>query len=270
MKPDYVRRIRRLFGVNDKAVVDGRVCRHDNRFGGHSQLIRRGDARILPADCLLHLGAGENLSALPSHGVGQAAQVFEGMDLGLTREANRTMGIKGIDRRALHPFHRDARSHTCVELLLEVLERFIRRLEQITIQPFEVAIDALGRGDFFYAIDRRAVALRRDVSAVQAMKFLEIVIAIVQRVHQMRRGAAGHAPPDCAVVENDHCLAGVAQFIRDRQSGNTRAHNANVCRGVFAQGMERRLLVRRFPKRQVCSRPFILISCHNYLRIFSK
>jgi hypothetical protein len=70
--------------------------------------------------------------------------------------------------------------------------------------------------------------------AAFAVEFLEIVIAIVQRVHQVRGGARRHPPADGAVIQHDHFLASVTQLIRNRQSGNARADDADVRRTIFA------------------------------------
>src|SRR5438876_9062506 len=79
---------------------------------------------------------------------------------------------------------------------LKVFEELVRRFKEISIEPFEAAVDLLIGCDFFNAINRSTVTLCGHARAIFAMIFLEIVIPIVERIHQMGRGAAGHTPTD--------------------------------------------------------------------------
>ena len=118
------------------------------------------------------------------------------MNLTLTRKPDCAVGIKILDRRALNPFYRQAGSFTGLEFPLKIVERFVRWFKQISIEPLEAAVDLLSSRDFFNAINRGAVTLRGHARAVLAVIFLEIVIPIVERIHQMGRGAASHTTSD--------------------------------------------------------------------------
>src|SRR3954464_5157911 len=125
------------------------------------------------------------------------------MKLRLAWEANGAMRVEVRDRRARHPLHVEPGSLAGVEFLLQVFQRLVRRLEQVTIQSLEIALDLSLENDAFDPINRGAMALRRHPRPVFSMIFLEVVVAIIERVDNMRRGPARHSAPDGAVVEDN-------------------------------------------------------------------
>ena len=118
------------------------------------------------------------------------------MNLTLTRKPDCAVSIEILDRCAFDPFHCQAGSLTGLKFSLKVFEELVRRFKEISIEPFEAAVDLLIGCDFFNAINRSTVTLCGHARAIFAMIFLEIVIPIVERIHQMGGGAAGHTPTD--------------------------------------------------------------------------
>jgi hypothetical protein len=79
------------------------------------------------------------------------------MELRLTRKAQAATGLETIDRRARHERHVDeAGSMTGVELFLQLVDRIARRYEQIAVEPFELALDALVVNDSLDRSNRAA------------------------------------------------------------------------------------------------------------------
>ena len=184
------------------------------------------------------------------------------MNLSLVRESDRTMSLERFDGRVLDPLHRQPGTLTCFEFLFQVLQRLVRRLKQVTVNSLEIALDLFGGGNSFHPIDRRAVALRRHSRPVFAVVFLDVVITVVERVHQVRRCPRCHPAADRAVVDHNHFLARSAQLVGDGQPRDACANNEDVAASVLAQRMERRFFRGRFPKRKVRAGPFFLMNCH--------
>src|SRR3954452_22532317 len=135
----------------------------------------------------------------------------------LAWEADGPMRVEVRDRRAGHPLHAQPGSLAGIEFFLQVFQRLVRRLEQVTIQSLEIALDLFLENDAFNPINRGAMALRRHPRPVLPVVFLEVVVAIVEGVDNMRRGPARHPTPDWTVVEDNHGAAHARQFIRNRE-----------------------------------------------------
>src|SRR5437588_464108 len=97
---------------------------------------------------------------MPDNRVRQALQVFQRMNLSLPRKTDRAMRLKSSDGRILYPFYFKAGAPAGLEFLFQILQRLVRRLEEIAIEPLEIAVDLFGGSNRFHPIDRRAVALR--------------------------------------------------------------------------------------------------------------
>src|SRR4051812_40200973 len=103
------------------------------------------------------------------------------------------------------------------------------------------------------------MALRGELGSVFAKVFLEIVVAIIQRVYEMRSGPRGHAAPNQTIIQNNYLIAPARQGVGNGQPGNPGADDTNVGARVLPQRIE--CLRRRssFPERDVAARPLCLI-----------
>src|SRR3954447_194825 len=122
------------------------------------------------------------------------------MKLRLPRETDRYAGVESVHRRLLRPLHVQTGSWEGIEFLGQLPLRLVRRIEEISIEPLESAIDLLLRHNLFDAIDRRSVAFRRQTCPFFPMIFLEVVKSIIQRVDQVRGCPRGHAVADRTIV----------------------------------------------------------------------
>ena len=122
------------------------------------------------------------------------------MNLSLTRKSNRRAGIEIFNRSTVDPLHRQTGTLAGLKFSFQICARLVRRLEQIAVEPLELAVNVFVRDDPFDAIDGCAVTLRGHARAIFAMISFQIVVAIIQRVHQMRCGAASHPTPNQSII----------------------------------------------------------------------
>src|SRR4051812_27595760 len=177
------------------------------------------------------------------------------MKLRLPRETDRYAGVESVHRRLLRPLHVQTGSLAGIEFLRQLTLRLVRRIEEISIEPLESAIDLLLRHNLFDAIDRRSVAFRRQTCPFFSMIFLEIVKSVIQGVDQVRGCPRRHAIPDRTVVQNNDTAPRAGQSVRDGKTGDARADDADV-RGIIGRKRLQRLsLCRRLPQRDVRPRP---------------
>jgi hypothetical protein len=112
-------------------------------------------------------------------------------------------------------------------------------LHQVAVEAAEVAVDLLGRDDGGDLLDRAGVALCRHSRAVGAMPVLELVVAVVERIGQVRRGAQRGAAADRPVVQHHHRAALPRQQVGGRQPGDAGADDADVAARVLGQRLRR-------------------------------
>src|SRR5918995_2704455 len=130
------------------------------------------------------------------------------MELALPGEPEAEAGVKGELRNPLDQLDpSETDTPRGIELLMEDLARFARWYEQIAIEPGKSAVDGLLPNDVLNAIDGRGMTGRSQPGPVPAMQPLQFEIAVVQRVREMRGGAASLASPDRSIVQHDDALA---------------------------------------------------------------
>jgi hypothetical protein len=76
---------------------------------------------------------------------------------------------------------------------------------------------------------------------------LQFPVAIIERIRQMRRRAAGLAAADRPIVQYDHALARPRQQIRRHHPGNARSHHTGISAGFTLQPRTRQLPYRGMP-----------------------
>ena len=122
------------------------------------------------------------------------------------------------------------------QLLVECSSDSPRRNEEIAVDAREVAVDASPRGRSARWGRWRRVwlsAARRAPS--RAVQTLDLVVAVVERVHQVRGGAAGLARRRSGRRRGRRRLApSLRQQVRGRQAGDARADDAHVGRASSA------------------------------------
>src|ERR1051325_9090035 len=89
--------------------------------------------------------------------------------------------------------------------------------------------------------------------------FLQVVIPVVQRIDDVRRGSCSHAAPDDPVIKNNYFLPRTRQRVCDGQSGYSRSDDTDVGASVLTQRIQRLRGGGRFPERYVSSSPVRLI-----------
>src|SRR5436853_1274653 len=112
----------------------------------------------------------------------------------LARKAQAAPGIDPRDRRALRPGDLgEADPMTRGDLVLEQHRIVAGREEKKTVEPAEVAIDALGLLNRLDAIDRRRLAFVIAARLVLAAEMDVSMVVIVELRGEMRAGARAHA-----------------------------------------------------------------------------
>jgi hypothetical protein len=226
--------------VDRDAVVDRYVGRDHYGVRGDDVLAHVHQRRHAALD-LIGVRAGEDAAAPAVDRLGEPREVFERMELSLLGKAQAGAAVERRERRALEQLDRaQAGAVRGLELLLQRLALVALGEEQIAVDPAEIALDALFPDDGLDALDRRAVAVGGEPRALAAVQLLQLEVAVVELVGEMRRGRLRHPARHRAVVQHGDALAGAHQQIRCRQPGNTRADDADVDLHALLEGGELR------------------------------
>src|SRR5581483_1833128 len=130
------------------------------------------------------------------------------MELRLPRKAQAHSGIESAEWGARDLFDiNQAGAVRGFQLTFEHLFRFARRHEEVAIEPLEIAIYALRRDNGFDAINGRRVTIGSHPRALLAVQALDLKVAVIEGVGEVRRRALGHAAADAPIIENDDALA---------------------------------------------------------------
>ena len=105
---------------------------------------------------------------------------------------------------------------------------FAGREEKVTIEPFEIAIDALVTNVGLDAIDRGRMTLGGQAGAVFAMQPFNFNVAVVHGVRKMGRGALSLTSTYQPVIYDNHRFALTGKQVSGRQAGDAGAHDAHV------------------------------------------
>ena len=165
-------------------------------------------------------------------------------------ESKRRSGVERCDRRAIDA--RDARQSRPVrglELTIELREVIARGDEQVPVHPGEVAIDLLVPHDAFDLVDGRTHGSAPPDGRLLAMQPFELIEAIVQRAHEMRRCPARLATGCRTVVHHDRALALQREQVCGCEPRDACAHDADVRMCVQEQRRLVTALSRAHPNR---------------------
>ena len=117
--------------------------------------------------------------------------------------------------------------------------------KQITVEPGEIAGDALVHLDRRDALDRSLLAFAENARLRLAAHANIILIKIVAGAGEMGGRARAHAPGERPAIEDDDVLPGEAQFISRRQARDAGADHDDV---ACEAGVERGPAARRRPR----------------------
>jgi hypothetical protein len=123
-------------------VVDGRVGGHHDHLARDLASGRRLHVALAAALELLHVHVRVDLSARSEHGLGQAGEVAQRMELALPREAQGGAGVEGAQRSACDLLDFEAGAAGRLGFAVELVRRLAGRDEQVAVHPREVAGDA--------------------------------------------------------------------------------------------------------------------------------
>ena len=107
--------------MNDEAIVDRRVCRHDNRLRLHREIVRRDHLGTFASHSFQHLRARKNAAARSRDRRRQSAQVLQGMKLSLARKTNGAMRVEVLNRGALDQLHPEASTFAGIKFPFQIL-----------------------------------------------------------------------------------------------------------------------------------------------------
>jgi hypothetical protein len=72
------------------------------------------------------------------------------------------------------------------------------------------------------------VAFGGSLRTCQAVKLLNLVIPVIERIREMRSSAAGFSTTNWTIVDYDYGPPGACQQVCRGHSGNARAYNADT------------------------------------------
>ena len=131
-----------------------------------------------------------------------------------------------------------------------VVQNFFRvagRDEEVSVQALEVAFNLLFRDDRLDAVNRSRVALGGETRAALAVQTLQLEVAVVERVDEVRGRPARHAAADGPVIEYDNGLALAREQVRGCHPRYPCADDAHVGARVFRKRGLGRHHSRRHP-----------------------
>ena len=100
------------------------------------------------------------------------------------------------------------------------------------------------------------------------MQLLQLVEPVIERVHDVRGRASGHAAPDKTIVKHDDAATFAhGQSIRHRQPGDPRP-DANIRARVFAERVQLAEFTGCFPKRDLVACAFRLVLMSGHMNLF--
>jgi hypothetical protein len=128
------------------------------------------------------------------------------------------------------------------QLAVEQVSLFIftRRLEQVAVDAVKKTVDLLPGNGLFDKIDGRGVAGGSEAGAVLTVDAFHLDEAVIDGAGEVGGGASGLAASDGTIIHHQHALAGLAQGVGRRQSGNAGADDADVGVRVGTQALPER------------------------------
>src|SRR2546423_10094279 len=89
--------------MNGDEIINGRVCRHHNRIGADFITSRGSNAGVFSTFDFVCMRAGEYLAAIALDRARQSRQVFQRMELALSRKMQTWTRIKTFEWSTLQP-----------------------------------------------------------------------------------------------------------------------------------------------------------------------
>jgi hypothetical protein len=182
------------------------------------------------------VSAREYLAAIAQNRARESVQILERMKLSLSWKPESGTCVPEIRRRSLYELDIE---QTCamssVKLLLELVALAVSTEKQVTIDALEVAVDVfLGRYRF-NTVDSGGVTFGGELRTVLSVKLFDLVIAIVERVGEMRRCATGFAASNRTIIYDGNCTARTGEQIGRGHAGDSGSHNAYVDSEVLGE-----------------------------------
>ena len=207
-----------------------------------------GDCAIF-LDDFIDRRIGEEAHLAPGAGLGHSRQIFERMKCRLPRITQRVALVASAERDADQTLDRCADRPHGIEFLIDHVRRHIVALKEIAVETPEIAIDLFVLLNLLDAIDRRGLALIKELRLLFALDLLHLAHQIVAQRRQMRRGARRHAARDGTAIDHDDRASALAQLIGRREACDSAANDGHVAPFVSLQRDGLRRHGNRHPKR---------------------
>lgn len=202
--------------------------------------------RLSPLTELARVGKDAHAQGLG--GAEQAAEVAQGVDLGLLREPQRRRVLQRGDAQARQPLDLvEAGAVRGLQFAPDHRFGLATAQEEIAVEPFEVAVQALAVDDALDAVDGALVAGSGQARPGRAVDPLDLEIAVVDGAAQVRRGAMGLARPRLAIVDHHHIAAVARQQVGGGEAGDAGADHHHVRPLILPQRRARRDPAAVFP-----------------------
>ena len=161
-------------------------------------------------------------------GLGHAREVFERVKRSLAGIAQHMAALAPIEGNADQPVNGRADLAHRLELLIDDIGRHASALEQVPVEPAEIAFNPLGFLDGFDAIDRGRLALVEQPCRFCLPDLLQLAHEVVAQGRKVRRGSRCHATCDPFAIDDDDGPAALAEFVGGRDAGNAGADHCNI------------------------------------------
>ena len=230
---NYVGAIRRLLGVHRDAIDDRRVRRDHNlrRTQGATiiQVYRAATGIVGRIVHGLDMRAGHNASATATDGLGQPSHVAQDMKLRLPRKAQCTALENTRQRVRLDQFDiRKSCTARCLEFSRKPPIGVFRGRHPPSIKAHESTLDLLLQHNSLDRINTGPKAFGQEPCHLGAVHFLDLVILIVERGAEVRRGACRLPSAKWPVIQHQHPPPCAHELVSSREPRNAGADDTHV------------------------------------------
>jgi hypothetical protein len=150
----------------------------------------------------------------------EGREVLERVELPLFGKCRQGSGIERANGARSSMCHRaQARAVRRFELALERRALVAFGEEQVAVDAREVAVDALLPHDGLDAVDRRGMAVGGEARAFAAVQLLDLEVAVIERVGEVRRWSSASCRPRPARRRARDLLARAGEGVRGRHAG---------------------------------------------------
>src|ERR1043165_6083408 len=180
---DHVSHVRRLFGMDGNAIVNGRVSGHHDHIAPDGPAEICFDRRLISTGDFGRVSLAEDTAAVARERTSQAGEIVERMKLPLFWKPERRTSVKRFDRRTRDQFHI---GQTGAVRGFQFVFKYFRRLawwhEQVAVEPFEAAIELFLTTDLFDLVYCRRGTRGDETRAGRAVELLHLHVTIVESV----------------------------------------------------------------------------------------